>query len=333
MNFMIRFLSEYRCKCINIKQKLNLLHRGILATLGCPSGLDKGRGWLICYRKPSTAEAILDDAHNRICPYMITQKFFSRCARATLGAATLTLAVGVAHAAHAANELRVTVAAVKPSVVGIGTYIKTRSPAIAFSGTGFAVDDGLSVITNAHVVPAVLDSEKRETMGIVLSHGNEVEFRPATVVVVDKEHDLALLRLAGPPLPALKLAGEGAAAEGMDLAFTGFPLGMVLGLHPATHRAVLAAITPIVLPSLSSRNLDARMIAQLQKAPFKIYQLDGTAYPGNSGSPVFDPGTGDVVAVINMTFVKGLKENAITNPSGISYAIPASYVRDLLQRK
>ena len=141
------------------------------------------------------------------------------------------------------------------------------------------------------------------------------------------------MRIGGAPLPALKLGDSADAVEGQDLAFTGFPLGMVLGLHPATHRALLAAITPIVMPSLSSRTLDASMIAQLQRAPFSIFQLDGTAYPGNSGSPVYDPATGTVLAVINMTFVKGLKENAITNPSGIAYAIPVNYVRDLLQRK
>ena len=37
--------------------------------------------------------------------------------------------------------------------------------------------------------------------------------------------------------------------------------------------------------------------------------------------------------VINMVLVKGLKETAITNPSGISYAIPASYIRELLRTK
>ncbi|MDB5960858.1 MAG: Serine protease [Massilia sp.] len=267
---------------------------------------------------------------------MFVMRAARRCARATSGgAAALVVALytlGSALAAQAA-ELPRTVAAVKPSIVGVGTYMKTRSPAVTFTGTGFAVDDGLSIITNAHVVPAILDSEKRETLGVVIARGSETEFREAAVVTVDKVHDLALLRLSGAPLPALALGQDSDAQEGMDLAFTGFPLGMVLGLHHATHRATLAAITPIVMPSLSSRTLDARMIAQLQRAPLQIYQLDGTAYPGNSGSPVYDPATGKVIAVINMTLVKGLKENAITSPSGISYAIPVGRVRDLLQRK
>jgi S1-C subfamily serine protease len=120
--------------------------------------------------------------------------------------------------------------------------------------------------------------------------------------------------------------------EGQSLAFTGYPLGMVLGLHAATHRATLAAITPVVMPSLSSRKLDTRQIAQLARNPFNVFQLDGTAYPGNSGSPLYDAASGKVVGVINAVFVKGLKENAISNPSGITYAIPVNYVRKLMQK-
>jgi len=247
----------------------------------------------------------------------------------------LALATGAAYQPVAAASLADTVATIKPSVVGVGTHVQTRSPAISFSGTGFVVGDGLSVITNAHVVPDLLDGARKETLGVVVRAGNDGSnpvFRAATVVGVDRDHDLAHLRLSGAPLPALRLAEQDDVREGQALAFTGFPLGMVLGLHPATHRAGLAAITPIVRPSLNASKLDARAIAQLQRAPFTIYQLDGTAYPGNSGSPVYDPETGVVVAVINMVFVKGLKENAISNPSGISYAIPARHVHALLQR-
>ena len=255
--------------------------------------------------------------------------------RRTVFRSALAIAVAIGTHATALAALPETVAMIKPSVVGVGTHLQTRSPAVTFSGTGFVVGDGLSIITNAHVVPDMLDGARKETLGVVVRVGDDGSnpvFRPATVVAVDRDHDLAHLRLSGVPLPALRLADKDDVREGQALAFTGFPLGMVLGLHPATHRAGLAAITPIVRPSLSARKLDARAIAQLQRAPFTIYQLDGTAYPGNSGSPVYDPETGVVVAVINMVFVKGLKENAITNPSGISYAIPARHVHALLQR-
>ena len=101
----------------------------------------------------------------------------------------------------------------------------------------------------------------------------------------------------------------------------------------ASGEATGGVVMPIVLPSLTSGRLDPRAIAQLQRTPFLIYQLDATAYPGNSGSPVYDPASGAVVGVINMTFLKSLKENAISQPSGITYAIPVTHVRDLLQRK
>jgi serine protease Do len=230
-------------------------------------------------------------------------------------------------------ELSALIPTVKRSVVGVGTFERTRSPSTTFVGTGFVVGDGLGVITNAHVVPDSTDAAHMEQLGIVIGEGDTVRFRPAELVARDTEHDLAYLRLSGAPLPALELADSDSALEGQSLAFTGYPLGMVLGLHAATNRATLAAITPVVMPSLSSRKLDARQITQLARTPFNIFQLDGTAYPGNSGSPLYDAATGKVVGVINAVFVKGLKENAISNPSGITYAIPANYARALTQKK
>jgi S1-C subfamily serine protease len=245
----------------------------------------------------------------------------------------LTLCAGATAAAAAAPSLARTVTQVKASIVGVGTMLKTRQPAIVFVGTGFVVGDGLSVITNAHVIPNMLDGARLEELGIVIGNGAEsVSFRSARLAGLDREHDLAHLRLSGPALAPLALAGEGAVAEGQELAFTGYPLGMRLGLHAATHRALLAAITPVVRPSLNSRQLDPRAIAQLQRRAFDIYQLDATAYPGNSGSPLYDPASGAVVGVVNMVFLKGLKESAVSDPSGISYAIPVRHVHELLQR-
>ncbi|MES2152905.1 MAG: serine protease [Pseudomonadota bacterium] len=235
--------------------------------------------------------------------------------------------------AACASDLIHVIAQVKPAIVGIGTFQKTRSPAVNFVATGFVVGDGLSVISNAHGIPDLLDSENKEVLGVVVAQGEHFDFRPAEVAGIDKTHDLVHLRLTGAPLPALQLGDSDTVPEGRSVAFTGFPLGMVLGLHHVTHRATVSALTPVTMPSISSRKLDVRVIAQLQKSPFSIFQLDGTAYPGNSGSPVYDPENGEVLAVINMVFVKGLKETAITSPSGITYAIPVNFVRTLLQQK
>lgn len=233
-----------------------------------------------------------------------------------------------------ADELPRTIERIKPSIVGIATFQKTRSPAVNFLGTGFAVGDGSLVVTNAHVVSEAVDSNKMMSLVVIVAKSNkETELRGAVRVALDKEHDLLLLKITGEPLPAMELGDSGAAREGQVFAFTGFPIGMVLGYHPVTHRGMLSSITPIVLPALNTKRLGAKNISQLQKSAFPVFQLDGTAYPGNSGSPLYDPDTGIVYGVINMVLIKGLKESALSQPSGITYAIPSSYVRDFLQRK
>ena len=222
------------------------------------------------------------------------------------------------------------IARIKPSVVGVGSLQKTRTPPMNFIGTGFAAGDGLSVLTCAHVIQKLLDANPNEVIGILTGQGEAAQFRPAKVVSIDTEHDLALLRLAGAPLPALALGDAGTVREGQAMAFMGFPLGTLLGLHHVTHRATVSSLTPVVMPSENAQRLDTRRLAQLQKSPYTVFQLDATAYPGSSGSPLFDSETGVVYGIVNMVYVKGLKETAISAPSGITYAIPGNYMQAIL---
>jgi len=107
----------------------------------------------------------------------------------------------------------------------------------------------------------------------------------------------------------------------------------VLGLVPATHRGIVAAITPLAIPQAHAGDLDAAVVRRLGSGsgPFPVFQLDATAYPGNSGSPIYDPATGDVLGVVNMVFVKGTKEAALSQPSGITYAVPSTHLEALLR--
>jgi S1-C subfamily serine protease len=118
----------------------------------------------------------------------------------------------------------------------------------------------------------------------------------------------------------------------MSLAFTGFPIGMALGLYPATHRATLAALVPVARAGLTARQLTPRLVSRLRDSAYVIFQLDATAYPGNSGSPLYDPEDGRVYGIVNSVFIQGTREQAIRNPSGITYAIPSDHIRDILKQ-
>ncbi len=224
-----------------------------------------------------------------------------------------------------------TLVAIKPGVVGVGTFHPTRSPRASLQGTGFAVLDGRHVVSCAHIFDKPLDSEKKETHAVFIGRDRQMTVRSAKLIATDKDRDLALLKIEGEPLPPLKLGDSGNAREGWQLYFTGYPIGSVLGLNPSTHRAGLAAIVPIYTPVPNMAQLNVRTVKQA-KEPYEVFALDAIAYPGNSGSPVWNPETGEVLGVVNSVYVKGAKEAALTAPSGISYAIPVQYVHHLLDR-
>lgn len=250
-----------------------------------------------------------------------------------VGASLLLAAIGAGIAEPTQAQTSQTIARVKRAVVAVGTFQRTRTPPFRFLGTGFAVGDGSLVATNAHVLPETLDAgNEPETLAVLLpaADAQRVQVRTVSRAARDDDHDLALLRLSGAPLPALAVRDSATVGEGDAFLFTGFPLGAALGPYPATHRAMIAAITPIAIPPGNARQLDPRVVRRLQSGPFPVFQLDATAYPGNSGSPLFDPATGEVVGVINMVFVKGTKEAALAQPSGITYAIPSRHLLDLL---
>lgn len=225
-----------------------------------------------------------------------------------------------------------TIARVKGSVLLVGTYVATDSPRFQLRGTGFIVGDGRLVVTSAHVLPARSSGADTRSLVVQVRKSDE-EWEPRTVTTlgVDVARDLALLRMEGPAGPALNMGDSRLVQEGDALAFMGFPIGGLLGYSAVTHRAVVSSITSGLggsptgpTPKTSGRGASPDSL--------QIFQLDGTAYPGNSGGPLFHPETGEVLGVMNMVLIKSTGESAMSQPSGISYAIPSRYVVELLAR-
>lgn len=228
-------------------------------------------------------------------------------------------------------ELADTIMRIKPSLVVVGTYNKLKSPAFAMRGTGFVVGDGRLVATNAHVVPETTVGESgQDTLAILARQGDETRVIAVRLVARAVDRDLAVLRFDGPALPALTLGASETVREGQAIAFSGFPIGGALGFSPVTHRGIISSITPISLPGNNASQLRNQSIRSLRSGAFPIFQLDATAYPGNSGGPMYDVETGEVLGIINMVFIKATKEAVLEKPSGISYAIPVRHLRDLL---
>ena len=285
-------------------------------------------------------KSLLPPGLYRICttlPFRRRQPVRSLCKRHTtakrwghsqrLVLALLALFLSLSAAADVADTLQ----AVKPAVVGVGTFNPTGSPRANLQGTGFAVLDGRTIVSCAHIFSKPLDSEKNETYAIFIGRDRQMGVRPARLIATDKSRDLALLKIEGEPLPVLKLGDSSHVREGTQLYFTGYPIGSVLGLNPSTHRAGLAAIIPIFTPVAAAAQLNARTLKQANE-PYEVFELDAVAYPGNSGSPVWNPESGEVLGVVNSVYVKGAKEAALSAPSGISYAIPVKYVQRLLEQ-
>ncbi|MDA8962356.1 serine protease [bacterium] len=224
-----------------------------------------------------------------------------------------------------------------PSVVGVGAAYPLRAPTGGrpprrLMGTGFVVQAGdkTVVVTNAHVIPDDLDSDGREQLAVFSGRGATGEQRFATLLRSDPEHDLAVLAYEGPRLPAMAVASDDHVRPGERVAFTGFPIGAVLGLYPTTHEGIVSVITPMARIADRGRDLSSVQLQRMRN-PYDVYQLDAIAYPGNSGSAVYRIETGEVIGVMNSVFVKESRESLLSAPSGIAYAIPVRHLHALLK--
>ena len=216
---------------------------------------------------------------------------------------------------------------IKPSIEAVGTYYFNDVPKAVYLGTGFVIDGGKKIVTNYHVVLPIIEKQKTAYLRIFHERFPDTGIK-AGVAAVDEFHDLAVLEHESDPLPSLKIGDSSSVKEGYGVIFMGYPIGFVLGLNPTTHGGIISSIAPLVKPSPSARIINGGLIRHLGD-PYDIFQIDAAAFPGNSGSPVILKSSGEVVGVINMVFVRGKKEHALSEPTGITYAIPSDFIRAL----
>lgn len=153
-------------------------------------------------------------------------------------------------------------------------------------GSGFVVAPDL-VVTNEHVV------DSADELAIVTRDGRTLG--PVEALVIDPDHDLALLRVEGLSLPKVPLAAaDPIPPVGTDT----FAIGAPLGLSHSLTRGIVSA----------HRDVQGTAFLQMQT----------TVAPGSSGGPLFDD-HGRVVAV-----------NTATRSPGLNLAVQVRYVHDLL---
>lgn len=167
-----------------------------------------------------------------------------------------------------------------------GRFRKTQS------GTGFLFADSGLFLTNEHVIAGC------QTIILTFYDGSR---REAEVVRSNAELDIALLRANLPVnIKGLSLGNDRDVTIGRKILVMGFPLGSRLGSEMTLTEGIVSSV----------RFRDG-------SEPF-WYQVSAAVNPGNSGGPLLDENTGEVLGVVTA------KVNEAEN---IGYARPMHVLR------
>jgi S1-C subfamily serine protease/Tfp pilus assembly protein PilF len=171
------------------------------------------------------------------------------------------------------------------------------------TGSGFIIDGGERVVTNAHVVGEAKQITVRNGIGQV---------RKARVEVISKEHDLAVLRLES-PYPANWAVSRERIEEprpGRSCYVLGYPLAGTLG---ATWPALTSGLV-----SRTDGGLNGLM------------QITASLNSGNSGGPVVDDQGNLIGIVVSKLDTLKYAEKHGQMPEDVNFAIRPSRLLNLL---
>jgi serine protease Do len=176
-------------------------------------------------------------------------------------------------------------------------------------GSGFIVDSRGYIITNNHVV------DKADKIFVKLSTdpdgGLGDEGRPATVIGVDKDTDIAVIKIdTKEPLPTIKLGNSDGAQVGDWVLAIGSPF--------ALSKTVTAGII-----SAKNRSIDEPSPNGVSQTQFQRFiQTDAAINPGNSGGPLVDM-AGQVVGMNTAIYTQSM------GSQGVGFAMPANIIANV----
>ena len=165
----------------------------------------------------------------------------------------------------------------------------------AASGSGFIISDDGYILTNYHVIESAAKDNSAVT--VLLHDGSTCT---ASIVGVERESDLALLKIDGNGLSAATIGDSDALSVGEPVFAVGNPLGE---LSFSQTSGTVSAL---------NRDIDATIGGQ----PYSVnmFQIDAAINSGNSGGPVYNT-HGEVIGVVTAKYYSSGIE-------GLGFAIP-----------
>ncbi|HMH01450.1 MAG TPA: trypsin-like peptidase domain-containing protein [Terriglobales bacterium] len=189
----------------------------------------------------------------------------------------------------------------------IGSIVNITSRAVAYDffyglvpqegqGSGFVIDKEGHILTNYHVI-----ADARQVK-VTLHNGSSY---PATVIGTDRAHDLAVIQIKAPNLPAMVLGDSRNLQVGQKV----YAIGNPFGLSGTMTRGIVSSIREV-------REPDGMKIDD-------AIQTDAAINPGNSGGPLLN-WRGEVIG-INTMIASNVGQSA-----GIGFAIPINTAKAVL---
>ena len=162
-------------------------------------------------------------------------------------------------------------------------------------GSGVIVDSKGYIVTNNHVV------DKADRIRVKLMNDPATVTYDATVIGVDKETDLAVIKIdAKKPLPAAKLGNS----EGMSVGDWVLAIGSPFGLEETVTAGIVSAKGRNIVPG---RQFES------------FIQTDAAINPGNSGGPLVNM-NGEVIGINTAIYTSG------GGYQGVGFAMPSNTV-------